>query len=152
MQNIRILAIDPATQCGWATSEKVFGCWDLSVRRDESNGMKLLKLESNLEKILQVHGIDVIAYERPAGQYKNAIIHQSELIGIIVRFCEVKGIQYRSYSATEIKKFATSKGNANKGKMILAAKERLGYQGNNDNEADALWILKLLEKDLNIIY
>ena len=39
-----------------------------------------------------------------------------------------------------LKKYATGKGNANKTAMIVTARERLGYLGMNDNEADALWL------------
>ena len=31
--------------------------------------------------------------------------------------------------------------------MIQAAKERLGYTGANDNEADALWLLELAKSE-----
>ena len=150
MSNKKLLGIDPATNCGWAVDNDIYGCWDLSVRRDESNGMKLLRFEANLQKILLIHGIDVVAYERPAGFHTNAIIHQAKLIAVLERFCETNNIQYRTYSASEIKKFATGKGNAKKDMMIKAAKEKLEYKGNNDNEADALWILNLLKHDLNL--
>lgn len=39
-----------------------------------------------------------------------------------------------------LKKYATGKGNADKTAMVVAARERLGYEGMNDNEADALWL------------
>ena len=57
-------------------------------------------------------------------------------------------IDMACYSATEIKKFATGKGNANKEAMIEAAKE-LGYNPKDDNEADAIHIYRLCEKDIN---
>ena len=142
---MNILAIDPATKCGWAVSNQIYGCWDLSVRRDESNGMKLLRLRALLEKTHNELDLQLVVYERP-----NSIIHQAKLIAIIETFCEERNIQYRAYSASEIKKFATGKGNAKKEQMILFAKEKLDYSGDNDNEADALWLLNLVKKDLNI--
>ena len=39
-----------------------------------------------------------------------------------------------------LKKFATGNGNAGKPEMIVAARERLGYDGFQDDEADALWL------------
>ena len=54
-----------------------------------------------------------------------------------------------AFSATEIKKHATGKGNASKPMMIEAARNKLGYTGADDNEADALWILDLCDKTIN---
>lgn len=42
-----------------------------------------------------------------------------------------------------LKVFATGKGNADKVQMVVAARDRLGYAGTNDNEADALWLLQI---------
>ena len=64
-------------------------------------------------------------------------------------FCIENGIEYKGYSASEIKTHATGKGNANKAQVIEAARERLGYQGNDDNEADALWLLSLANNQFN---
>jgi len=149
-QSLQILAIDPASILGWALSNEEYGTWDLRTRKDESIGMKLLRLESKLNEIYELKRPDIIAYERAAGMHKLSIIHQAKLIGIIERWCEKKGVQYRAFSATEIKKFATGKGNAGKPKMIEAAKTKLGYAGNDDNEADALWILNLCKSELNM--
>lgn len=37
----------------------------------------------------------------------------------------------------KLKQFATGKGNADKTAMVVAARERFGYEGTNNNEADA---------------
>ncbi len=39
-----------------------------------------------------------------------------------------------------LKKYATGKGNADKTAVVVAARERLGYDGLDNNEADALWL------------
>lgn len=39
-----------------------------------------------------------------------------------------------------LKKFATGKGNADKGAMLAAAIRTLGYAGSSHDEADALWL------------
>lgn len=39
-----------------------------------------------------------------------------------------------------LKVFATGNGRADKFDVILAARERLGYEGKSDDEADALWL------------
>lgn len=147
---MNILAIDPATQCGWAVDKFVFGVWDLKPKRDESKGMRLIRLRSKLQEIHDTQKLDIIVFERPGGRYKAAIITQSEIQGVIKMFCEDNGIEYRAYSSSEIKKHATGKGNAGKPLMIKSAWEKLDYMGNDDNEADALWLLDLAKTDLNL--
>lgn len=39
-----------------------------------------------------------------------------------------------------LKKYATGKGNASKVDVIIAARERLGLDSTDDNQADALWL------------
>lgn len=146
---IRILALDIATHCGWAT-EEASGVWDLSMKRDESSGMRILRFRSKLTDMLTLVNPNLVTFERTSGQHKNALIVQAELHGILKLFCEDNKIEYRAFSASEIKKHATGKGNAGKPLMIAAAKEKLGYQGSDDNEADALWILDLTKKTLNL--
>ena len=149
-KGFKILAIDPASMLGWAISNTLYGTWDLKTRRDESMGMKLLRLNFKLKEIYSLEKFDLLVYERPAGRHAASIIHQAKLIGEMERWCEKNHIAYRAYSATEMKKFATGKGNAGKPMMIEAAQKKLGYTGNDDNEADALWLLNLCRYDLNI--
>jgi Holliday junction resolvasome RuvABC endonuclease subunit len=147
---VRILAIDPAQACGWAfvdtadgAASAISGAWDLSTRRDESAGMKLLRLETKLVDVAKT-GVDLVVYETPAlHSYALAVISHAKFIGVIERFCTRHRINYRGYAPTEIKKFATGKGNAGKPEMIKAARERWGYAGDDNNEADALCILHL---------
>jgi Holliday junction resolvasome RuvABC endonuclease subunit len=126
---VKILAIDPASRLGWAISETEYGTWDLKTRKDESMGMKLIRLRSKLNEIFQAYKFDCIAYERAAGRHDNSIIHEAKLIGKIEEWCEENNVAYRAFSAKEIKKFATNNGNAGKPAMVKAAKEKLGYPG-----------------------
>jgi len=145
--DIKILAIDPASILGWAVSRTMYGIWDLKTRKDESMGMKLIRLNSKLNEIHSQYPLDLVVYERPGGFHTVAIIHQSKLIGKIEEWCEANKVEYRGYSSKEIKKYATTKGNAGKPAMILAARLKLGYPGKDDNEADALWLLELAKSE-----
>jgi Holliday junction resolvasome RuvABC endonuclease subunit len=136
---LRILALDPATHCGYAISRSLYGVWDLTPKRDESIGMRLIRLRNKLNEIIESEKINLVVFERSGGQHVAAVIVQSELQGQIKVICEDHKIEYRAYSSQEIKKFATGKGNVGKPAMIAAAQEKLGYPGKNDNEADALW-------------
>lgn len=144
---MRILALDIATKTGWRT-ETSSGVWDFSKsKRGDSYGMRLIRFKSSLKEILDLEEIDIVVYERPAGMFKSSIIVASEMIGVLIALCEERGIQYTAYSATEIKKFATGKGNAKKQDMIDAAIS-LGFNPADDNEADAIHLYNLAKKDL----
>ena len=147
MPNYKILALDIATHCGWAINvsetSNIYGVWDLSPKRDESAGMRLIRFRSKLNEVIERENINIVVFERPAGRHVGAVIVQSELQGQVKVICEDKRISYRGFSSQEIKKFATGKGNANKEAMKKAARERFGYVGNDDNEADAICLLHL---------
>jgi len=147
MHSLRILALDPATHCGYAISHSLYGVWNLTAKRDESVGMRLIRLRAKLIEVIKGERINVVVFERPGGRFKASIIVQSEIQGQIKTVCEDLKVEYRAYSSTEVKKFATGKGNAGKPAMIKAAQEKLGYPGDDDNEADALWILELAKSE-----
>lgn len=142
-----ILALDIATKTGWKT-RTASGVWDLKVNRGESESMRVIRFRAKVKELIELENIDLIAYERAAGMYKSSIIVESEMIGVLKLLCNELNIDMACYSATEIKKFATGKGNAKKEAMIEAAKE-LGYNPKDDNEADAIHIYRLCEKDIN---
>jgi len=140
---LNILALDQASTCGWAMSPDLYGEWDFNTRKDESSGMKWLRFRSKLEEVHKLSKLDLIVYERPAGRFIGAVIHSAKMVAIIEAFCEENNIAYRTFSAKEIKTFATGKGNAGKPDMIKAAKKMYNYTGQSDNEADALHLYHL---------
>jgi Holliday junction resolvasome RuvABC endonuclease subunit len=77
-------------------------------------------------------------------------MNQAKLIAVLEEFCEQNNIDYRSYSATEIKKFATGKGNANKEAMINTAIDKWDYDGDDDNEADAIHMRELFRDETGL--
>jgi Holliday junction resolvasome RuvABC endonuclease subunit len=144
---MKILALDIATKTGWRT-ETSSGVWDFNkLKRGDSYGLRLIRFKSSIREILDLEKIDIVVYERPAGMFKSSIIVASEMIGVLIALCEERGIQYTAYSATEIKKFATGKGNAKKQDMIDSAVE-LGFNVIDDNHADAIHLYNLAKKDL----
>jgi Holliday junction resolvasome RuvABC endonuclease subunit len=147
---MKILAIDPATNCGFAHSCGICGTWDLSIRRDESAGMRLIRLRSKLNEIRDGAGIETVIFEaarHAAPKMQGALVIQAMLQGVIVLWCEENKIEYKGLSPSEIKKHATGKGNANKEAMIAAAKAKWPAKViGDDNTADALWILDMAQK------
>ena len=52
-------------------------------------------------------------------------------------------VPYLDVPPSTLKKYATGNGQAGKIEMVQAASKRLGYDGHDDNEADALWLRAL---------
>jgi Holliday junction resolvasome RuvABC endonuclease subunit len=142
----KILALDIATNTGWKT-ETASGVWNLKPNRGESEGMRVVRFKSKVVELIKLEGITLVSYERPAGMHKASIMVASELVGVLKDLCIGLSIDLACYSATEIKKFATGKGNANKEAMINKAIE-LGYHPQDDNEADAIHLYLLTKKDI----
>ena len=149
---MRILSVDQATKCGWAMSVTESGVWDFSIKKDESGGMRLIRFRAKLEEVHKLTPLDLITYERVSGFHKNALIVSAQLTSVIQVFCHDHGIEHRAFSAGEIKKWATGKGNANKEKMIASAVAKWANQINiiDDNHADALHLLSLTKNSLGL--
>lgn len=141
-----ILALDIATSCGWATSVGQSGVWDLSVKKDESNDMRLFRFRSHLEYTHRDIGVELVAYEQVMFKGPNAqraMIVQSELQGVLKLWCKDNGISFKPYTSSAIKKHLTGMGKASKEEMINAAMKRWKKPITSDDEADALGLLSL---------
>lgn len=144
----KILALDQATKTGWAT-DTASGVWNLTPNRGESTGMRVVRFKSKVREIIEMEGITVVAYERPAGRFKASIMVSSEMVGVLLDLCIEKNVEVACYSASQIKMFATGKGNCSKSKMVEAAEKKFSHINIiDDNHADALWLLELAKKDL----
>jgi hypothetical protein len=83
----------------------------------------------------------LIIYEAPhfRGGYATDL-----LVGMTTRiqeFAAMYGIKYTSIHSATLKKFATGKGNADKGQMLEEARRRFGSHISDHNEADALLMI-----------
>lgn len=143
---MNILSLDIATKTGWKTSTSS-GVWNLKPNRGESEGMRVVRFKSKVRELIKMESINLVSYERPAGMHKASIMVASEMVGVLKDLCIEMGVDLACYSAPEIKKFATGKGNANKEAMVKAAIS-LGYHPQDDNEADAIHLYNLSVKDL----
>jgi len=146
---MNILSLDPSTKTGFAHSCGASGTWDLNIRKDESKGMRLIRLRSKLQEIHRDIGIDLVVFEaaRFAGM-GGPLVVQSEIQGQIKVFCEDQNpkIEYRGYSSKEIKAHAVN-GKATKAQMVALARAKFGIEIIDDNHADALWLLDLAQKE-----
>ncbi len=142
---MRIIAIDPGTQCGyaWTDDGKVHveqsGVWDLKPRRHEGGGMRYLRVKRSLEELIR--GVipphwqhDPDKWEK-CNDYSCAVFYEEVrrhrgvdaahiyggIIATIAAVCEEHEIPYQGIPVGTIKKRATGKGNANKEAMVNAA-------------------------------
>lgn len=149
---MKLLAVDPATLSGWAifdssTNQTTFGTYKISKKTNESEGFKWLRFEQWLRQLQAEHIFKFLCYEMPVTMHAGATIHHSKLVAIIEKFCAESGIEFVVVTPSELKKFATGKGNAKKEQMIASACE-LGFETSEPNEADAIHILQYLKSKL----
>jgi Holliday junction resolvasome RuvABC endonuclease subunit len=153
---MNILALDPATKCGWAYGDATLphsswlsGWWDLSVRPDESTGMRLQRLQAKLREC-HAWGLGLVVFEAGRNaRNARAVAVAGQLQGVIELFCTNQELDYRGYSPAEIKKHATGKGNADKDAVANAAILRWpNTKFECWDQADALWLLDLAARDL----
>lgn len=101
------------------------------------------------ERILDAHlncRPDLVVIEAPSlGASKSS--HAKEMGGIwwfvrvsLYEFCDTPVVEV---PPSTLKKYATGKGNANKERVLVEAVKRLGYDGSDHNESDALWLAEI---------
>ncbi len=154
---LKILALDFGTKTGWAHSNGSSGTFDLSIRKDESSGMRLIRFESKLLEVLNGVGIDVIAFEAvtaASGPKINldGVKLQTKLQAVIERLVvTTKGLECCSFNLSAIKKHAIPEKGKKRDKeaMLAAAREQWPDKDIvDDNEADACFLLSLCEEEL----
>jgi len=154
-----ILALDLASKTGWAHSNGCSGVWDLRAKKDESSGMRLIRLEAKLREVYVAAPFDVVAFESVsvmsgACANSDAVKFISKMQAIVETFVERReDMEYIGLNLQTIKSHALSdwpKGTArNKQMMVKAAKQRWPQVSIvDDNHADALWILDLAKTQL----
>lgn len=160
---MKILALDLGGKCGWALySDGVItsGTWKLvkttTKKRRELPGYRFVRFNAELEKIEDTGELDYIFYEEVHAHAGTDAAHiYGAFRGLLMFYCDnrYKPLPYGSFGVGTIKKRATGKGNAKKPQMIQAANmkllKRLKRKVSDDNEADALWILKLAMEQLH---
>jgi Holliday junction resolvasome RuvABC endonuclease subunit len=112
--------------------------------------MRWLEVRAWLHRILDAATTDVIAYEQAHSRGGAATHVAHALIGQAEAVAAERAIQITSRHTATIKKHATGKGNADKGTMLSAACEKWTDRTiQSHDEADALWLLDLVTRDLN---
>ena len=151
-----VLALDVATHCGFK-SVHGHGTWYFPPT--ESAPKKLGKdygqhkaFRTKILNYIVDNDIRVITVEDVAfSKFSLATRKLAELRGVLFELCESLDIPVVTFGVTDIKKFATGKGNADKDEMIAAAQNRWHIDvGDDDNAADACHIFFYFCKRYNL--
>lgn len=160
----RMAGIDLGTSCGISFADVlhtpqlelqvIMGQWDLSLGPYDSGPLRHVRLKH----FLQVLAPDFVCYEEvkfdppsgvPVGVAIARVSAAAEFLGglktTLAVWCQEHMVPLKGYAITEIKKYATGKGNASKVDMINAINARLGVnfdpetyeQSGADNIADS---------------
>lgn len=146
----RILALDPANQCGWAHSDGSWGVWELSSKFDKHPGRRLERFFECLQGIKRDHGVDVIASEQSGFGSKFSVKTgpQWELVGIIKFVAARWESPLFLFSPTTLKAFLAGHGFAKKEDMVRRAREFHDRNITDHNVADAVAALLLTKQQL----
>lgn len=156
-----ILALDLGTKTGFAVGTNagatgptpplvIRGSWSLKPGKFDGGGMRAVKFTEHLDKLMRAMPFERVVFEAVRAHRGVDAAHiYGGLMMTLQAWCERQDppVPYEGVGVGAIKKFATGKGNASKGEMLLAV-ERLGFPCDGDeDEADAvaLLLLKLSE-------
>ena len=111
--------------------------------RSKARGMERLDVITDVA-LCAVNLCDLVCIEGYSYGSRSSQAHAlGELGGVVRHELWKNGHVYRDVPPSTLKTYATGKGNASKVDVIVAARDRLGYSGTDDNEADALWLRAL---------
>ena len=149
---MNLLALDLATQVGWAlfdSSGRVIESGTFSLGKACTLNERMRRLWTWLGRMTASYHGCRIAMEGPALRSSN-LRHGASLAAVAMLAAQVNGLSLVEVAPSELKKHATTKGNAGKPEMIAAAKARFPFvEVEDDNHADALlvgaWALDQVE-------
>jgi len=147
---MNILALDLATQTGWASSDGTSGMQKFPLKRGESPGMRYRNLRAWLSEMHEKGSFEVIAYEQAHHRGGHATEVLLGMATIVQAWAAEFGVDVTSRHSSQIKKHALGKGKGTKLAMMLACEKKFGFEPETDDEADALWLLDLVQKDLKV--
>jgi Holliday junction resolvasome RuvABC endonuclease subunit len=146
-----ILALDCATKTGWAIGRKngdgaklvESGVQVFDVRRGESPGLRFARFRSWLAEIWQVGGpFDLVIYEQAHHRGGAATELCVGMTTRVVEWAAEHGIEHAAVHTGTLKKAIGGHGHADKVVMMRKAQEMWDALPQDDNEADALCLLR----------
>lgn len=111
-----------------------------TIRTKLTGAARLGYLRDLIGQWLSDERTDLVAVEGYAFGRTNKAHQMGELGGVVRLMLHERGQPWCEIPPSSMKKYATGKGNAGKSEVLVAAVRRLGYDGADDNQADALWL------------
>ena len=145
--NSTILALDLGTTTGWALRSSdgaiTSGSAGFRPQRFEGGGMRFLRFKRWLAELKDMTGgIHALYFEEVRRHVSTDAAHAyGGFLATLTAWCEHHQIPYQGVPVGTIKKHATGKGNASKDDVLIAMRA-LGHAPADDNEADALALLR----------
>jgi crossover junction endodeoxyribonuclease RuvC len=144
-----VLALDTATQCGFALlradARIESGSRRFDVKSKERPGARWVKFKGFLLEMKACHpDLRLIAYEDVKAHGPGVLVAHiyGGFVATLQAFCEHHQIEYVGYGVGTVKKAWTGNGAARKEQMVARCRE-LGFEPEDDNEADAIALLHL---------
>ena len=141
-----VVAMDLGMRTGWAIRQVdgaiASGMSEFRPGRFQGGGMAFLRFKSWLEELHRTSGpIDAVFFEEVRRHLGTTAAHiYGGFLAHLTAWCVQRGVAYEGVPVGTIKRHVTGKGNAGKDAVIAAVKA-MGFEPNDDNEADALAIL-----------
>lgn len=112
-----------------------------TIRPGRLSGLERLDFIRHAVLDVIVHpDVELIIIEGYAYAAAHGAHQAGELGGIIRLTVWMANVPHYDIAPTTLKRYATGNGQANKEQVVANARERLGYGGFDNNEADALWL------------
>jgi hypothetical protein len=141
-----MVALDLGTTTGWALRSAdrtvVSGTVSFRPSRYDGGGMRYVRFRGWLDQLDEDAGpLTSIYFEEVRRHAGTGAAHlYGGFLATLTAWAEQRGIAYQGVPVGTIKKFAASRGNADKAAMITAVRAR-GFKPADDNEADAIALL-----------
>jgi hypothetical protein len=146
LQQNAILALDLGQKTGWAVRNTdgaiASGTVEFKPGRFEGGGMVFLRFRAWLQEVDETAGgIGAVYFEEVRFHRGVTAAHAyAGYLAHLTAWAETFKIPYRGVPVGTIKRHATGRGNADKD-AVIAAVRALGFNPEDDNEADALALL-----------
>jgi hypothetical protein len=118
----------------WCWLEKVRGCYPALERVPDAPIWGGGGLGPDCPQVVVIEGSD--GFMRGA----NAVRCANELRGVVKLWAQVHRVALVQVEPGDLKRFATGKANAKKPEMLEAARRRLSYPRDDEDEVDAIWL------------
>ena len=146
---MKVLALDLGTRCGFAVGD-VFspgrvlsGTMNFKPGKFASFGRRAKDFGAWLDRIYTLEDFGDVVFEEVRRHVGTDAAHiYGSFLAEVTSFCEDNAIPCAGVPVGTIKKHATGRGNAKKPEMMAAAVS-WGFKPDDDNEADALALLRL---------